>query len=89
MDATSFELIVSVSLDPRFAATIREVIVCATQYAGCGNAADAAAFARQVEAAVSASLKDGAAGGVLPVTVRRRAGPLEVLVNGHILTLRV
>jgi hypothetical protein len=89
MDATSFELIVSVSLDPRLAATVREVIVCATQYAGCANAAGAAAFAKEVEAAVSAVLSEGDAGAMLPVTVRRNAGPIEVLVNGHVLTFRV
>jgi hypothetical protein len=88
MDATSFELIVSVSQDARFAATVRELVVCAAQYAGSSNA-DAAAFGRDVEAAIRASLDEAALETMLPVTVRRRAGPLEVLVNGHTLTLHV
>jgi hypothetical protein len=87
MNATSFELTVSVSQDPRFAATVRELVVCAAQYAGCSRS-DAAAFGRDVEEAVRASL-ESADGTILPVTVRRRAGPVEVLVNGHTLTLQV
>ena len=88
MDATSFELTVSVSPDARFAVTVRELVVCAAQYAGCSDA-DAAAFGRDVEDAVRASLEEAADAIVLPVTVRRRAGPVEVLVNGHTLTLQV
>jgi hypothetical protein len=88
VNATSFELIVSVSQDARFAATVRELVVCAAQYAGSSDA-DAAVFGRDVEEAVRASLDETAQGTMLPVTVRRRAGPVEVLVNGHTLTLHV
>lgn len=79
---------VSVSHDDRFAATVRELVVRAAHYAGCAER-QAAAFGHDVEEAVRASLCDTPAGGMLPVTVRRQAGPIEVLVNGHTLTLDV
>jgi hypothetical protein len=88
MDATRFELTVSVSKDARLAGTVRALVVCAAQYAGCPDAA-AAAFGRHVEEAVRASLQGAAGEGMLPVTVRRRSGPVEVVVNGDTLTLDV
>ena len=63
-------------------------MVCAAQYAGC-PASDATAFAQDVEDAVRDSLQRVPDGTMLPVTVRRHAGPVEVLVNGHTLSLDV
>ena len=88
MDATSFELTVSVSPDTRFATTVRELVAYAAHYAGCSEA-DAAVFGRDVEDAVRASLEGIAGDAIVPITVRRQAGPVEVLVNGHTLTLQV
>ena len=85
MDATSFELTVSVSQDLRYATTVREVVMCAAQYAGC-PLVNATAFAGAVEEAVRVSLQETGEA-MLPITVRRHQGPIEVLVNGHTLTL--
>jgi hypothetical protein len=84
--ADRFELTVSVSADARLVETVREVVVCAAQCAGC-QAPRATAFARDVEAAVRTSLHVAAAGVLLPVTVRGDNGRVEVVVNGHTLTL--
>jgi hypothetical protein len=88
MDAERFELTVSVSHDPRLAGAVRDLVVCAAQYAGCPSSA-AAAFASDVERAVRDTLSVVAAGTMLPITVRRDRGPVEVLVDGHTLTLDV
>jgi hypothetical protein len=85
MTPTSFEMTVSVSQDARLAGTIRELVICAAQYAGCADPG-AARFAGQVEEAVRAVLQESAAGTLLPVTVRRDAGPIEVVVDGKTLT---
>lgn len=77
MDATSFELNVSVPRDARFAPTLRELAVHAARYSGC-RGADATVFGAVVETVVRACL-DGAAGAV-PVILRRGDGPLEVLI---------
>jgi hypothetical protein len=88
MDATSFELTVSVSRDARLAGAVRALVVCAANYAGC-TAATAAAFGRDVEVAVEGSIQDVGEDGVVPVTVRRNAGPMEVVVDGRVLRLEV
>jgi hypothetical protein len=85
MTPTSFEMTVSVSQDARFAGTVREVVLCAAQYAGCADSG-AARFASQVEDAVRAVLQGSPSGILLPVTVRRDAGPIEVVVDGTTLT---
>jgi hypothetical protein len=88
MDATSFELTVSVSRDARLAGAVRALVVWAANYAGC-TAANAAAFGRDVEVAVEGSIQDVGEDGVVPVTVRRHAGPMEVVVDGRVLRLEV
>jgi hypothetical protein len=85
MGVIDFELHVTVPLDVRLAGAVRALAVCAAQQVGCAEA-EAAAFGRYVEEAVRASLQ-GTAGDRLPVTVRHRASIVEVVVNGHTLTL--
>jgi hypothetical protein len=87
MNTSSFEMTVSLQ-DDRHLGIVRALVVCAAQYAGCG-AADAAQFAGAVAEVVSASLVVSQGASPLPVTVRRQAGPIEVLVDGHTLTLDV
>ncbi len=87
MDAASFELAVSMPREARFAEAVRRLAVQAAQYAGCA-AGDADPFASSVEDAFQACL------GAVPTTAvslmfRRSAGPLEVVVDGRILTLDV
>ena len=82
----SFELTVSVSGDARLAETVRQVAVCAAQCAGCAAGA-ATVFGQHVEETVRRSQRGATAESLLPVTVRRDAGHVEVVVNGHTLTL--
>lgn len=86
VNTTSFELTVSVSRDERLAATIGDLVRCAVHNAGSDGAA-ADTFVRQVEDVVRASLHGGDSGGMLAVTLRSRAGAVEVLVGGRTLTL--
>jgi hypothetical protein len=88
MDATRFDLTVTVSTDTRLAGAVRELVVYAAGYAGCGQA-EAAAFGLRVEALVAASLEGAPGGGPVPVTVRRRDGPVEVVIDGRVLRLDV
>jgi hypothetical protein len=76
--------------DARFVAAVRALVDTAAKYAGCPSA-PAAQFARQVEEAIEASFRERHADtdGPLPVTVRRADGPVEVLINGHLLSLDV
>ena len=86
VDTTTFEMIVSVEDDRMLSADVA-LVTHAAEYAGC-HAGAAATFAGTVQSAVVASLVEPRSG-PLPIVVRRRAGPVEVLVNGHILTLDV
>jgi hypothetical protein len=85
MPQATFELNVSISDDVRLAGTVRALAVCAANLAGCPDAA-AAAFGRDVEDQVRASL-EGGHGGTLPVTLRQRDTRVEVVVNGRTLTV--
>jgi hypothetical protein len=87
MDSTSFELIVSIE-DSRFVATIGALVDHAAQYAG-SSSADAASFSSAVTEALAAALAGRTGSAPLPVVLRRRAGPLEVVVDGQTLTLDV
>jgi hypothetical protein len=87
VDASSFEVIVSLR-DDRFVSAVRALIDTAARYAGCPSA-PAAQNARDVEAAIHSSFDEGRVAEVLPVTVRRADGPLEVLVNGQVFRLDV
>jgi len=87
VDATTFEVTVSLQ-DMRFVGAVRALVDTAAQYAGCPPA-DAARFAGDVENAIRACLGDHRPDGLLPVTVRRATGPIEVLVDGQVLSLDV
>lgn len=80
------ELTLSLPPDPRFAETAGSVAVHAARQAGCAPAS-AEAFGRRVAASVRESIAARGAGtDPLPVIVRHDDGPVEVLVNGHVLT---
>lgn len=80
------ELTLSVPCDLRFADTAGSLAVHAARQAGCSRAA-AEAFGRRVAACVRESIQTRATTtDLLPVVVRHGRGPVEVLVNGHVLT---
>jgi hypothetical protein len=79
VDATSFELNVSVPRDRRYAETMRELAVHAARYAGC-RGSDADVYGAAVESVVRACLIP-AGPGAIPVIVRRGTGPLEFLIG--------
>jgi hypothetical protein len=86
MDGTSFELTMSVPREPEFAAIVHDLARHAANYAG-GAAGDGDVFARSVGEAFTASVAAG--GGDVPIVFRRDGGPLEVLLDGRLLTLAV
>ncbi len=88
MDPTRFELSISVPRDERFAVTVRGLAVHAAQYAGCPAPA-AEAFGQRVEEAILAQVEESSAGAVVPVVVRREAGPVEVLVDAQTISVDV
>ena len=80
MDATSFELNVSLPNDARYAAALRDLAVHAARYAGC-RGADADRFGAVVETIMLGCLMHVASGDMpLPIVVRRGDGPVEVLI---------
>ena len=79
------ELRLSVPRDVRYAPTVGSVVVHAARQAGYAPAA-AEAFAKLVEARVRESVEAHASADLLPIVVRHDDGPVEVLVNGHVLT---
>ncbi len=72
--------------DARFADAVRRLALQAANYAG-GNAGDAEAFAASVERAFQSCLS--ASAGDVALTFRRAAGPVEVLIDGRVLSLAV
>jgi hypothetical protein len=78
VDATSFELNVSVPRDRRYAETMRELAVHAARYAGC-RGVDADRYGAAVEAAARACL-EAAGSAPVPAILRRGDGPLEFLI---------
>jgi len=87
MDALSFELAVSMPREARYADAVRRLAVQAAQYAGCA-AGEADPFGRIVEDAFQGCLA-GASTTAVTLMFRRAAGPLEVVVEGRVLTLDV
>ena len=80
------ELTLSVPCDLRFADTAGSLAVHAARQAGCSRT-EAEAFGRRVAACVRESIQTRATTtDLLPVVVRHGRGPVEVLVNGHVLT---
>ena len=86
VDATSFELAVSMPREARYAEAVRRLAVQAAQYAGCA-AGDADPFGRTVEDAFHQCLDRGAI--EVALMFRRAAGPLEVVVDGQVFTLAI
>ena len=88
--ADDFELNVSLPYDPRFAETLRLLVVHAAESAG-SSGPEAEAFGRTVEQAVQDAIQkwpQGAqAGAELDVIVRRRTGPVEVVIGHRTLTI--
>lgn len=80
-----FELSISLPADVRFAETARELAVHAARHAGLSDA-KAHAFGDEVVEVLRAHIADGAAGGRVPLVVRRAGGPVEVLVDGRTIT---
>ena len=87
MDASTFQFTISVPRDAQFVPVVRGMAVQAARYAACGEA-DAQTFAGSVEAAVRARLGDASADGMISVIVRRDAGPLEILIDGHAIAVQ-
>ena len=85
MDATTFQFSLSVPRDPQFVSTVRKLAVQAARYASCGDG-EAEAFGGSVEKAVRACLQESS-GDSIAIIVRRNAGPVEVLVDGHAITV--
>lgn len=82
----TFELNVSIPCDARYAATVRELAAYAARHAGCSDAR-ASAFGDEVEEATRGYIENsGADASGLPLVVRRRSGPVEVLVEGRTLS---
>jgi hypothetical protein len=91
MDASTFELAVSMPREARFAEAVRRLTLQSAQYAGCA-AGHADPFAASVEEAFLGCLAGGAAPAPdhgVPLVFRRASGPLEVIVDGRMLTLTV
>lgn len=85
MDASCFELAVLMPRDARFVPAVRLLAVHAAEYAG-SPADDAGQFGQAVEDAFQGCLQQISAADV-PLMFRRKSGPLEVTVEGRLLTL--
>lgn len=86
MDASTFQFDVFMPRDARFADAVRRLAIQSAQYAGSA-AGDVDPFAASVEAAFTGCLTAG--GGDVPLVFRRADGPLEVVVDGRVLSLAV
>jgi hypothetical protein len=80
MDASAFELHLSLPADPRFAHAMRDLAAHAAHYAG-SRATEGKAFATAVENAARGCLAQAASEAAVPVVVRRDGGPLEILMG--------
>ena len=87
MNSTTFEMTVSIE-DQRFAGAVGAIVLQAAAYAGCSTD-DAARFARAVQDALAESLDEPREQSLMPIVVRRRSGPVEVVMNGRVLSLDV
>ncbi len=79
MDATSFELNVSMPADARYTGAIADLAVHAARYAGC-RGADADAYGQAVRAVALGCLEHLDRGAGLAAIVRRGSGTLEFLL---------
>ena len=80
MDASAFELNLSLPADPRFADAMRDLAAHAAHYAGC-RGTEAKVFASAVETVARGCLARGTGGATVPVVVRRGGGPVEILIG--------
>lgn len=87
MNGDTFELMMTLPADARYAVAAREVAVTAAHQAGCADDT-AETFGRTVEGTVRRCLSSVAPGSSLPLTIRRISGPVEVLVDGHTLAVQ-
>jgi hypothetical protein len=87
VNSTTFEMTVSIE-DERFVGAVGAIVLQAAAYAGCPSD-EAARFAQTVQDAITESLDQPREQSLIPVVVRRRSGPVEVLMNGRILSLDV
>jgi hypothetical protein len=86
MDGSAFEFEVAMPRDARYGEAVRRLALQAVSYAG-GAAGDAEAFAASVEQAFQTSVSGS--GGNVALTFRRAAGPVEVIIDGRVLSLAV
>lgn len=86
MDASRFRFSLTVPRDVRFVQTVRSLAVQAARYASCAEPV-AERFGGSVEGAVRACLHEASPDTSIAVEVRRHDGPLEFLVDGHIVAV--
>jgi hypothetical protein len=77
---------VSLPTDARFTGAARELAVHAAKHAGCTDAR-AQAFGEEVEGVIRGYLESGNTSPTLPMVLRRRAGPVEALINGRTIAI--
>ena len=80
MNASAFELNVSLPADPRFAQAMRDLAAHAARYAGCVDE-EAESYADAVLAVVLGCLDQHPSGHPVPVILRRGNGPVEFLIG--------
>ena len=85
MDTSRFVFSLSLPRDAKYVPTVRRLAVQAARYASCADA-DAESFGGSVENVLRSCLQEPS-DGVISVVVRRDAGPVEVRVNGHAVTV--
>jgi hypothetical protein len=85
VDANRFVFSLSVPRDAKYVPTVCRLAVQAARYASCADA-DAETFGGSVEDLLRSCLREPS-DGAISVVVRRDAGPVEVRVNGHAVTV--
>lgn len=83
-----FELTLTLPHDERFAPAVRDLAVHAAEHAGCARPR-AEAFGEAAERLLRECLEHNPARGPLPVVVRRRDGPVELLIDARLITLEI
>jgi hypothetical protein len=80
VNASAFELNVSLPADARFAETMRDLAAHAARYAGCANE-EADRYGDAVMAIVLGCLDQTPSDDSIPVILRRGNGPVEFLIG--------
>ena len=86
MDPSHFQFVLSVPHDAQYLPMVRLLAAQAARYASCSEA-EAERFGGSVEQAVQACLHKPAPTSAISIVVRREAGPVEVVVDGHIVSI--